>query len=174
MSSNQSNQSTPGNQPERPSPGAAAGPHPVADPAAYLTGRWSIDRTVHDLRTGTEGSFRGSALFRPGTAADGVPDGVLLHREEGQLTWDGTASPATRTLRLRPRPDGTAAVDFADGRPFHDLDLTTGRWTTVHPCAADRYEGTFTVVSADEWHLEWRVSGPAKDQLLRSVYRRQG
>lgn len=141
--------------------------HPVADVAGYLSGRWSIARTVHDLRTGTEGRFHGTADFRPAPAG-----GALLHVEEGELTWDGTAYPASRTLRLRPRPDGSAAIDFADGRPFHDLDLTTGRWTAVHPCAEDRYEGTFTVRSADEWHLEWRVTGPAKRQLLRTEYRR--
>ncbi|WP_406221311.1 DUF6314 family protein [Streptomyces decoyicus] len=156
----------PGQDPE---PAPDVGPHPVPDAAAYLSGRWSIERTVHDLRSGAEGSFRGTAEFRPDAAGE-----ALLHVEEGQLTWGGTANPASRTLLLRPRPDGTAEVDFADGRPFHDLDLRTGSWTAVHPCAADRYEGTFTVVGADTWQLEWRVGGPAKDQLLRSVYRRLG
>ncbi|MCK7622792.1 DUF6314 family protein [Streptomyces sp. RS10V-4] len=139
----------------------------VPDTAAYLTGRWELERTVHDLRAGVEGSFRGTAEIRP----DG-PDGTLCHVEEGELTWQGTVHPATRTLRLHPRPDGTAAVTFADGRPFHDLDLRTGSWTAHHPCAADHYEGTFTAVGADRWLLRWRVTGPAKDQLLRSVYRR--
>ncbi|WP_420711193.1 DUF6314 family protein [Streptomyces sp. NRRL S-337] len=144
------------------------GPLPsVPDVAGYLSGRWSVERTVHDLRTGTEGRFHGTADFRPDPAG-----GALLHVEEGELTWDGTAYPASRTLRLRPRPDGSADIDFADGRPFHDLDLSTGHWTAVHPCAEDRYEGTFTVRSADEWHLEWRVTGPAKQQLLRTRYRR--
>ncbi|MEU8913834.1 DUF6314 family protein [Streptomyces nigrescens] len=150
---------------------AATGRHPVPVPdvAAYLSGRWSIERTVHDLRTGAEGSFRGTAEFRPDAAGGG-----LLHSEEGQLSWGGTVAPVSRTLRVRPRPDGTAAIEFADGRPFHDLDLRTGRWTALHPCAADRYEGTFTAVGPDTWHLEWRVGGPAKDQLLCSVYRRLG
>ncbi|WP_307721562.1 DUF6314 family protein [Embleya hyalina] len=60
----------------------------------------------------------------------------------------------------------------ADGGPFHDLDLRTGRWNTRHPCAADFYDQEFTVVSQDEWHLRWRVSGPAKTQLPTSVHRR--
>jgi hypothetical protein len=141
----------------------------VPDVAAYLSGRWSIERTVDDLHNGVEGSFRGTAEFRPDAKGE-----ALLHHEEGQLTWGGTVNPASRTLLLRPRPDGTAAVGFADGRPFHDLDLRTGRWTAVHPCAADRYEGTFTALGPDEWHLAWRVGGPAKDQLLCSVYRRLG
>ncbi|MFI7101281.1 DUF6314 family protein [Streptomyces sp. NPDC050161] len=150
-----------------PEPGHPPVRHPVPDAAAYLTGRWSIERTVRDVRSGAAGSFRGTADFRPDAAGE-----VLLHVEEGELTWAGTAHPASRTLRLRPRPDGGAEVSFADGRPFHDLDLRRGRWHTVHPCAADRYDGTFTVAGPDEWHLEWRVGGPAKEQLLRSVYRR--
>lgn len=175
-----------------PGPERGRGRYPVADVAGYLSGCWSIERTVYDLRAGVQGSFRGTAGFRPdaaedcaaedGAGEDGSVDGrpgnavagpALLHVEEGELMWGGgAAQPASRTLRLRPRPDGTAEVDFADGRYFHDLDLRSGRWTAVHPCAADRYEGTFTAVTADEWHLEWRVAGPAKDQLLRSVYRR--
>lgn len=147
-------------------PGRPA-PYPVPDVAAYLAGRWYVARTVQDLRSGAEGSFRGLADFRPDPAGDG-----LLHTEEGELTWGGAVHPAGRTLRLRPRPDGTAQIAFADGRPFHDLDLRDGRWTAAHPCAADRYAGTFTAVGADAWHLVWRVGGPAKDQLLRSVYRR--
>ncbi|MEU9114949.1 DUF6314 family protein [Streptomyces sp. NPDC048483] len=141
--------------------------YPVPDAATYLAGGWRIARTVRDLCTGAEGSFHGTAQFRPDAAGAG-----LLHIEEGELTWAGTVHPASRTLRLRPLPDGTARITFADGRPFHDLDLRTGRWTAVHPCADDRYEGIFTVIAADEWHLEWRVGGPAKEQLLRSVYRR--
>ncbi|MFB9524963.1 DUF6314 family protein [Streptomyces cremeus] len=153
---------------ERTSQSSAGRRYPVADAAAYLVGRWSVERVVRDLTGGAEGRFSGTADFR---AADGT--GTLAHVEEGRLDWDGRTFPAGRTLRLRPRGDGTAEVEFADGRPFHDLDLREGRWHTVHPCAADRYEGTFTVRSADEWRLEWRVTGPAKDQLLRSVYRRR-
>ena len=158
--------------------GSPRRPYPVADVTGYLIGRWSVERTVHDLRAGAEGGFRGTAEFRPDTeprASGGAQASraAVLHVEEGQLTWDGRAYVASRTLRLRACADGTAEVEFADGRPFHDLDLRTGSWTAVHPCAADRYEGTFLARSAEEWHLEWRVSGPAKDQLLRSVYRRR-
>ncbi|UNO43715.1 hypothetical protein KGS77_05615 [Streptomyces sp. MST-110588] len=155
-----------------------------------MAGRWTVERSLLDVRTGACGSFRGTADFRPvqPTAPAGPADpdpaapagptapfgtgAVLLHAEEGELTWGATVTRASRTLRLCPRPDGTADVTFADGRPFHDLDLRTGHWTTRHPCAQDLYGGTFTVRSADEWHLRWQVNGPAKTQLLRSVYRR--
>jgi hypothetical protein len=138
---------------------------PVPDALAYLTGRWSIDRVVLDERSGAQGTFRGTADFFAEVEH-------VLEVESGEFVWGGVTNPATRTHRLLPRPDGTAEVQFADGRHFHDLDLRTGHWTTRHPCAADLYDGEFTVVSGDEWHLRWRVGGPAKTQLLTSVYRR--
>ncbi|MFF4739880.1 DUF6314 family protein [Streptomyces sp. NPDC001262] len=149
-------------------PAAVPTSHPVPDAVAYLAGHWSLDRTLIDLDTGSHGWFHGTAAFRP--AAD---ETHVLHTEDGELSWNGTVNRAGRTLRMLPGPDGTAAVMFADGRPFHHLDLRTGHWTARHPCGQDLYNGTYTVVSPDEWHLQWRTTGPAKNQELRSVYRRQ-
>ncbi|MEU7046102.1 DUF6314 family protein [Streptomyces varsoviensis] len=172
--------------PPNPAGRPPAGPHPVPDVAAYLSGVWTVERELYDLSAGTSGRFHGTAVFRredeggEGGASGGGPaeapagGGVLLHIEEGELAWGGAVTPAGRTLRLVPRPDGTAEVTFADGRAFHDLDLRTGGWTARHPCVDDLYEGEFTVVSPNEWRVSWRVGGPAKDQLLRSVYRRRG
>ncbi|MEV0598757.1 DUF6314 family protein [Streptomyces sp. NPDC050315] len=141
--------------------------HPVPDTLAYLAGAWSVQRELSD--GGHTGSFTGRAEFR---IANGDEADEWLHVEEGAVEWGGATRQATRTLRMQALPDGTAEVSFSDGRPFHALDLRRGRWTAVHQCAADRYEGTFTVLSPDEWHLRWAVRGPAKDQLLTSVYRR--
>lgn len=61
----------------------------------------------------------------------------------------------------------------ADGRPFHDLDLTTGHHVAEHPCAADLYRGEFTVHDEDHWRTVWRVGGPAKDLVLTTDYTRE-
>ncbi|MCZ9342306.1 DUF6314 family protein, partial [Streptomyces sp. TRM76130] len=66
-----------------------------------------------------------------------------------------------------------AEVRFADGRFFHDLDLTTGRHVTGHPCAADLYRGEFTVRDRDRWRTVWQVTGPAKNLLLTTEYARE-
>ncbi|MFF4160153.1 DUF6314 family protein [Streptomyces sp. NPDC001678] len=157
-----------------PGPSGPTGPSvpsavfPVPDVLAFLTGRWTVDRTLTDLATGSTGTYRGTAEFR----ADG--DGArLLHVEDGELDWNGTVNRAGRTLGLLPGPDGTAEVTFADGRPFHDLDLRTGLWHTRHPCGADLYDGEFTVVSPGEWRVRWRTAGPAKEHVQHSVYRRR-
>ncbi|GGZ07884.1 DUF6314 family protein [Streptomyces poonensis] len=142
---------------------------PVPDVPAYLAGRWRVERSVRDLASGDEGSFAGSTVF---SALEG---GGLLHFESGAFTWRGVTRPAERTLRFLPgTTPGTADVRFADGRPFHDLDLRTGRHVADHPCAADLYRGEFTVQDADHWRTVWRVGGPAKDLVLTTAYARDG
>ncbi|MGW7253241.1 DUF6314 family protein [Streptomyces sp. NPDC054834] len=140
---------------------------PVADVLGHLAGRWHVERTVRDLASGDEGLFRGIALFGP------LEGGGLLHEEAGTFTWQGVPRPAERTLRfLRGAEPGTADVRFADGRPFHELDLRSGRYVAGHPCAADLYRGEFTVRDADHWRTVWRVGGPAKDLVLTTDYAR--
>ncbi|GHH92370.1 hypothetical protein GCM10017779_28270 [Streptomyces capillispiralis] len=141
---------------------------PVSDALDYLSGRWRARRTVRDLASGERGHFAGTVVFGP------LEGGGLLQRESGQFTWRGVTRPAERTLRFLPGPDGTVDVRFADGRPFHDLDLGTGRYVADHPCSADLYRGEFTVRDADHWQAVWRVRGPAKDLELTTGYARVG
>ncbi|MQY38985.1 hypothetical protein SRB17_70000 [Streptomyces sp. RB17] len=142
---------------------------PVPDVLEHLVGRWRVERHVRDLTSGDEGRFEGVVHFTRLTR------GALLHEESGTFTWRGVARPATRTLRFLPGPTpGTADVRFADGRPFHELDLGSGRYVAEHPCAADLYRGEFTVRDADHWRTVWRVGGPAKDLLLTTDYVREG
>ncbi|MFE5405020.1 DUF6314 family protein [Streptomyces sp. NPDC056580] len=142
---------------------------PVPDVLAHLAGRWRVERRVRDLAGGDEGRFTGVTVFSP------LDGGGLLHEESGEFTWRGVTRPATRTLRFLPgREPGTAHVRFADGRPFHELDLTSGRYVAAHPCAADFYRGEFTVTDADRWRTVWRVGGPAKDLVLTTDYVREG
>jgi hypothetical protein len=140
----------------------------VPDVLGYLEGSWRVERTVRDLDSGRTGVFTGGATF-----TRQHPDGALLHAESGDFTWDGVTRPAHRAHRFEPGPDGTAFVRFADGRPFHPLDLRTGRWTAEHPCAADRYRGEFDVLTPDRWRVVWTVTGPAKRLVLSTVHDRR-
>jgi hypothetical protein len=147
----------------------------VPDALAYLAGRWRAERSVRDLATGDEGEFTGVTVFAA-VGGEGAPEGGgLLHQESGTFVWQGVARPAERTLRFLPgAAPGTVDVRFADGRPFHDLDLASGRHIAHHPCAADRYRGEFTVRDADHWRTVWRVGGPAKDLVIVTDYTREG
>ncbi|MEU6481869.1 DUF6314 family protein [Streptomyces sp. NPDC047017] len=140
---------------------------PVRDVLAHLAGSWRVERSVRDLAGGDAGEFTGVTVFGP------LAGGGLLHHESGTFRWRGVARPAERTLRFLPgAAPGTADVRFADGRPFHGLDLTSGRHVVGHPCAADLYEGEFTVRDAGHWRSVWRVGGPAKDLVLVTEYTR--
>ncbi|MEV7343556.1 DUF6314 family protein [Streptomyces sp. NPDC093544] len=172
---------------------------PVDDVLAYLAGSWRVERTVRDLASGSEGHFTGTAVFGPlestgfgplddtgsrpqeavgfGPLEDAglgpLEAAGLLHHESGTFVWQGTPRPAERTLRFLPgQGPSTADVRFSDGRPFHDLDLTSGRYVADHPCSADLYRGEFTVRDEHHWRTVWRVAGPAKDLVLTTDYTR--
>ncbi|MFS8203659.1 DUF6314 family protein [Streptomyces sp. CWNU-52B] len=154
---------------------------PVDDVLAYLAGSWHVERSVRDLASGATGTFTGTTVFErldgdgDSPDSDSGPSSVsgLLHHESGTFVWQGVARPAERTLRFLPGDEaGRADVRFADGRPFHDLDLTSGRYVADHPCSADLYRGEFTVQDADRWRTVWRVRGPAKDLVLTTDYLR--
>ncbi|MBD0423971.1 hypothetical protein H0H10_33235 [Streptomyces sp. TRM S81-3] len=141
---------------------------PVPDVLAYLAGRWRTERSVRDLASGDEGRFEGTTVFEASAG------GGLLSRESGAFTWHGVTRPAERTLRFEPGATPAAAdVRFADGRPFHALDLSSGHHVADHPCAADLYRGEFTVRDRDHWRTVWRVRGPAKDLLLTTDLTRE-
>lgn len=142
--------------------------HPVADTLGYLAGRWRVERTVYDLSQDRTGTFSGTACF---TRREQPATG-LLHAERGEFTWGGVARPASREHLFEPAGDGAAFVRFADGRPFHLLDLRGGHCLADHPCAEDVYRGEFSVLTADRWRVVWTVRGPAKDLRLVTVHHR--
>lgn len=159
----------------------------------FLLGRWQLSRSLEDLNSGAAGGLAGVVTFtpvipgeddgeamvdHPASSLRGANGGVLRQREEGRLRWsapDGTlyTGPAARSYFLLPTSEPDAMdVRFDDGRPFHRLDLGTGRWQTVHHCSADSYDLDFAVESADLLTYRWGVTGPAKNLCLRSILRR--
>ena len=135
----------------------------VPDPAAYLTGTWTIERTLED--TATSGTFTGTATFTPDATG-------LAYEERGVLDLGHWRGDSYRRLHYAPAPSGVLTVTFDDGRFFHELDLREGEWTALHPCGADAYEGRYAVLSEAEWRQEWRVRGPRKDQVIVSLFSR--
>ncbi|WP_327293606.1 MULTISPECIES: DUF6314 family protein [unclassified Streptomyces] len=139
----------------------------MADTLGYLAGRWRVERSVYDLSEDRYGRFRGTTDFVRGELGVG-----LRQVERGEFTWGGVTRPACREYLLEPAGDGAAFVRFADGRPFHALDLRDGRCVAGHPCAEDVYRGEFGVVGVDCWWVVWRVCGPAKDLRLVTLHHR--
>ncbi len=138
----------------------------VADTLEFLLGDWAIERVIEDHHAAATVRFSGRASVE---ATSGGAD----YREVGQVSSAGHSGPARRSLRLRGRGDGTVAVDFQDGRPFLDLDLSAGYARADHPCRADTYEMVFEVLGPDALLERWRVIGPAKDYTAETLWRRR-
>ncbi len=143
----------------------AAGLRGIADLRGFLLGTWRLTRSIEDRRSGQGGTFEGTAVFRPERAG-------LRYREEGRLALGGFETLASRGYRYAFPAPGRAEVRFADGAPFHALELSAAAWDVVHPCGADLYRGTFRLAGAGRWTAVWRITGPRKDQRLDGLYAR--
>ena len=133
------------------------------DLADWLCGRWTVHREIND----GAGSFDGSAEFSSGH------DAARVWREAGRLRLGRHRGPAQRTLLLDPGTAGGAwQVRFDDRRPFHDLDLRSGRWEAEHLCGPDTYRGLFVVGGPDRLDITWRITGPRKNDVIVSAYER--
>ncbi len=133
--------------------------------SAYLPGVWEVHRHLHDRREEHHGSFRGEALFTPAS-------GTLDYAEAGELHWPPYRGAASRRLRYDFPGPWILRVFFADGQPFHSVDLSDASGEAEHLCGADLYRGTYRFDGADRWSVRWHVSGPAKDLVLSTDYRR--
>jgi hypothetical protein len=148
----------------------------VEDTFGFLLGGWSLRRSIEDHRNGSRIDFSGTAEVvelageRPGERA-GVRPGRARYHEHGSVITPAHHGPAERTL-LYDRSDAGLRVSFADGRPFIDLDLSSGSWRAEHPCVADLYELTFTVLDADRIEERWLVRGPRWDYEALTVWQR--
>jgi hypothetical protein len=138
--------------------------YPVTDLAGYFTGRWLLERDLYDA-DGAAGKVTGSAEF----ALDGES---LSYREEGVLDTGLYRGPVTRVLEYRLTGPGQASVYFDHGGFFHDVDLREGQWSSTHPCADDQYRGEYRILGPDRWQLAWSVTGPKKDDVYVTRFRR--
>lgn len=139
----------------------------IADLRRFLHGRWRLARTIDDRRAGQVGVLRGEARIEASGAG-------LVLTESGRLRLGAYAGPAFRRSLYRFPAPRRAEVLFADGRPFHELDLSEGACTVVHRCDTDIYRGAFTAIDSDTLLVRWTVTGPRKDAVLTSRYRRRG
>lgn len=137
----------------------------VEDLRAFLEGTWLVTRKLRDRRAGAQGTLEGEAMFQ----AEG--DG-LVYRENGVLRLRHGAFKASRVYRYNFPALHCAEIFFDDGSRFHALDLSSGICEVEHQCGADSYRGQFLVVGFNEWHVDWQVLGPRKDQILESRYLR--
>ena len=138
---------------------------PVTDLRAFLRGTWCLERRILDRVRGARAFLAGEADFRE-------EGDELAYCEAGTLEFDGQAFEISRAYRYRFPEAHVAEIRFADGGPFHALDLSTGAWAAIHLCKPDLYRGRFRALAPDLWLAAWWVTGPRKDQILFGRYRR--
>ncbi|MFC4237739.1 DUF6314 family protein [Thalassospira xianhensis] len=140
-----------------------------------LPGDWTL---VRDL--GYTGKFRGNATFHLG---EPEKPGFLRYREEGILErsdgkqFDGYREydfvlhedpPAIELLFRDPLSFGNRYVLLQFGEDANDGLCARD----IHPCGDDFYH--HCMIWHDENHFETKIkiTGPKKDHLLHSIYRR--
>lgn len=132
--------------------------------SAFFLGRWQMTRIIENVPEGVIGEVWGEASFEPDAHG-------LTCTESGVLRFRGADYAATRVSLWRFPGAGVIEVRYADGSPFHAVHAEDPR--AVHDCGADRYRVAYGF-GAESWTSRWEVSGPDKDYVMTTRYRRPG
>ena len=135
---------------------------------AWFRGDWQMMRIIENVPEGVIGEFWGGCSF--------TPDGSgLTCREQGVLRFHGADYHSGRVSLWRFDGQGRIEVRYEDGRPFHDFLADQPQAT--HLCGQDRYRVSYDFDPegvGDTWLSRWEVTGPAKDYVMSTRYRRLG
>ncbi len=142
------------------------------DVLATLRGRWAIQRQIEP-----GGHFSGVAAFTQRSADS------LLYRESGELTLDGGTTLTGENSYVYALRNGVIEVSFGEGRSrgMHFIDIAlpdeTFDGNTIvsqdrHHCRLDTYDATFHMEDAGHFTMTYTVSGPAKDYVSHTTFRR--
>ncbi len=141
-----------------------------------LPGDWTL---VRDL--GPTGQFKGDVTFHP---TEPENPQILRYREEGVLErgdgkqFDGYREydfvlhedpPAIELLFRDPLSFGNRYVLLQFGK-----DTTDGLYARdIHPCGEDFYHHCMIWYDENHFETKIKITGPKKDHLLHSIYRRK-
>ncbi|MCL7464769.1 DUF6314 family protein [Phaeovulum sp. NW3] len=129
---------------------------------ADFEGRWRLVRMIRQA-DGQTMRFQGEAVFAPVA-------GGLRYREAGVLVIPGEGTLRAERDYLWRDAGGRIAVDYADGRAFHDFDPADPQ--AHHRCDPDDYRVRYDFARWPDWRADWAVTGPRKDYAMTSDYTR--
>ena len=133
-----------------------------------FAGLWQVDRVIDDARAGQRITGQGQARFTPGADL-----AELVYDEDMVLSLPGQSQPLRGTRRyLWAELAGDIEIRFEDGRRLQRISLKTAPVRDVHLCDPDRYDGQYRFGDWPLWQAIWRVTGPRKDYVMTSTYRR--
>ena len=147
----------------------------VKDIFSSLAGNWTLERDLGEV-----GRFVGDVSFH---VAEPDKPNVLRYREEGFLTrpdgkrFDGYREydfvlhedPAAIELLFRdPLSFGNRYVMLQFSEDAHEGLCARD----IHPCGEDFYHHCMIWQDDDHFETKIKITGPKKDHLLHSIYRR--
>ena len=148
---------------------------PVGDLHGFLTGSWTLYRTLNDLRLNMPGVLEGDVLVQKPSSGGDADD--LVYLEKGELVLGDHRESVHRSFIYK-FPDRLKAghlgeVHFEQGGLFHALDLSSGFQKVSHHDENDTYRGKFRVESNDLWTVNWFITGPSTEIIIDSRYQRK-
>ena len=139
----------------------------IDDTFGFLLGNWTLTRWIEDRQTGLSSRFTGTAMLSE------TSHGYGWYREVGELCYGDYTGPANRTLQMLRRADSSVVVQFSDGRPYVEVDLSSANWSGHHLCGRDTYEIEIHAQSQEVILEKWRVLGPSKNYDALALMRRE-
>jgi hypothetical protein len=148
--------------------------NPKAGPDIFdrLQGEWTFIREVPGKATMT-----GRARIAPtGQAYARYDETARVRLADGNTL---TGSQSYRYRRLPPPANGFDVLFAETGELFERLDFRSApdgslRADAVHDCPPDHYVSHFTLDAEDHLAVEHTVTGPKKNYVVRTEYRRAG
>lgn len=139
---------------------------PAADPEQvfrWLEGVWTFSRVIQG-----SGKMKGTATFIKKTPS------TLLYYETGLLKLnDGAAFESYRNYIYQWK-NKKIAVLFEDGRFFHELEFETDVDAKGHhECGMDLYRASYRFDGPYSFELQWAVTGPKKDYMIRTNFEKR-
>lgn len=126
-------------------------------------GAWLFRRRITDPAGAETARAEGTLTFAPG-------EGGLVAEERGTLSLPGAAPMQAERRTIWRAGDDVIETFFADGRPFHRIDLGADVSTDRHLCSPDLYDVAYDFRAFPFWTALWRVTGPRKDYVMRSAH----
>ena len=137
----------------------------IRDLRKFLIGKWKLKRDVENHLTNEIGKLNGYANFSP--MGDGTP---LYYGERGEFYFGQLRFESFQNYIFEFPQLHNSEVLFRNRKKFHTLDLSHGKWNSIHNCSADRYSGLFNVRNLDNWSSIWEIRGPKKNSKITSNY----
>ncbi len=132
---------------------------------AEFVGVWRVDRQIADHKADRQVSFSGNVDFVSDEAGLFCEERGLLNMGQGPLVE------ALRRYYWRSKLRGQVDVFFDTWEPFHSFMLTPTS-DAVYNCKPDIYKVRYDFTRWPKWQAVWTVTGPRKDYVSTSSYRR--